>query len=190
MILLTKKIGEQAYKTYNRIKSIWGQNIVETSEQVRQHGLESNALKDTRTVVARTLSNEDSVVLGYLNKNIVPDLRPGETALYAVNSEGIVQGVIKLNFDHSVNINGKFDNLVRYSELKTQFDQLKSDHNDLVTAFNQHVHICAAPTTPSATPTAVPNVIPASQSTADLEDAKITNTTCSSKTEEQGQNNQ
>jgi hypothetical protein len=68
-------------------------------------------------------------------------------------------------------IGGNTNFMARFSELKVGFDQLKSDHNDLVNAFNTHVHATAG-TGPPSTPTPATG-IPASASTASIDDAKI-----------------
>ena len=68
-------------------------------------------------------------------------------------------------------INQGTDFAVRYNELESAYNQLKSDHDDLVQAFNTHVHATAAPGAPSPpTPAAG---IPASASTGDISGAKI-----------------
>lgn len=61
------------------------------------------------------------------------------------------------------------DFAVRFNELKVAFDELKQDHNDLVTAYNAFlVHVHGAAGTPP-----VPPAIPESLSTADMADSKI-----------------
>lgn len=70
-----------------------------------------------------------------------------------------------------ITINQGTDFAVRYNELESAYNQLKSDHDDLVQAFNTHVHATAAPGAPSPpTPAAG---IPASASTGDISGAKI-----------------
>ena len=70
------------------------------------------------------------------------------------------------------------DFLARFNELKAGFDELKQDHNDLVTAFNllaPHTHpVQVVPATGTGATTGIIPVVPSeSPSTASIDDAKI-----------------
>jgi len=60
----------------------------------------------------------------------------------------------------------------RFQEVKTGFEQMKTDLNSLTTAFNTHIHATAA-LGPPVPPTPVPSVIPATPSTASIDSCKI-----------------
>jgi len=84
------------------------------------------------------------------------------------NQTGVITQYSEID---EININGGTDFAVRFNVLQTAYNQLKSDHDDLVQAFNTHVHATAAPGAPSPpTPAAG---IPASASTGDISGAKI-----------------
>ena len=61
------------------------------------------------------------------------------------------------------------DFAVRFNELKVAFDELKQDHNDLVTLFNSHPHTGVTTGPGSSGPPASPGT----PSTADMSDSKI-----------------
>ena len=78
--------------------------------------------------------------------------------------------------NETVEVNGKDDFAVRFNKLKEAFDQLKTDHDNLVTLHNTHIHI----TTATVGATAVPGILSAtvsagSPSTADMTAAKVDN---------------
>ena len=69
-----------------------------------------------------------------------------------------VDVIVWLKADGTLELNGSADNAVRFSDLKTAFDQLKSD-------FDLHNHP-TAPVGPVSTPSTAP-------STADIDPAKV-----------------
>lgn len=73
--------------------------------------------------------------------------------------------------DGDIIFNSGSDNAVRFSELKTGFDQLKQDFNNLVTVFNTHLH---SGVTPGGGVSAI-TTITGSSSSASINDAKIDN---------------
>lgn len=107
---------------------------------------------------------------GVIPKNFTPPAQWDRDGLVIGNDSGFIE--IAENGD--VILNGDQDSAVAYTDLKTAFDQLKSDVNDLVTAFNAHVHPTAAPGPPSP-PTPVPGSIPATPSAADMSGAEVNN---------------
>lgn len=148
-----------------------GKNDVQTSLYVFPFGFSGKAVNETLAVHAKTMQKGDSVVVGYvLEKDETTNV--GESRLYSTDSDGNVVAEIICRNDGTAEILGNDDNMVRFSELKTAYDQLKNDHDSLVSAFNQHVHPTAAVGSPSP-PTPVPNVIPATPSTGDISNAKI-----------------
>ena len=147
----------------------YGKSDVQTSDQVAPHGIDSNPVKDMMAVYAQTEQTGETVIVGYLNRNMLAAV--GETRIYSTNSAGELQTFIWLKTDGTIELGGDDDFAVRFNELKAGFDQLRSDHNDLVNAFNAHMHATAAAGPPS-TPTPGSG-IPATPSTASIDDAKI-----------------
>ena len=145
---------------------------VQTSNQCSPWGDDSHPLPNTDVVHSETANDETTVILGVIQKN--QKTRPGEKRIFATDTDGNVVVDIWLKNDGTVEYDGTGDFLARFNELKSGFDQLKSDHNDLVNVFNAHKHATAA-TGPPVGPTPVPNQIPATTSTASIDNAKIDN---------------
>lgn len=144
--------------------------IVETATQAAPYGVDAQPIEDCIAVYAQSGIKGKTVIIGYINKNAIADV--GEHRIFSTDADGAVQFYIHLKNDGTCDIGGDADNMVRFSELETAFNQLKDDHDTLVTAFNAHMHPTAATGAPSP-PTPVPNQIPAVPSTADISGAKI-----------------
>ncbi len=89
-----------------------------------------------------------------------------------VNTEASSGAYVKENSSGEVEVNGKIDYAVRYNELKTAFDQFKSDYdNHIMKVYNLHTHIYApGPGQPTQTPPPAPIDVP---STADMSPSKV-----------------
>lgn len=138
--------------------------------QAGAYGTDAQPIEDCIAIYAQTGVKGKTVIIGYINKNAVAGV--GEHRLFSTDADGVVKFYIHLKNDGTCEIGGNADNMVRYSKLEEAFNQLKSDHDALVTAFNAHMHPTAGTGAPSP-PTPIPNSIPATPSTADISDAKI-----------------
>jgi hypothetical protein len=162
--MITISRVKQAADTFIKVLR-YGKADIQTALPVFPFGVISKPLKEQLAAQANTGSKNNPIVLGYIVAD-ASEVQPGETLLYSTNFK------VFLKEDGTAEIGGNTDNMVRFSDLETAYNQLKDDHDALVTAFNQHVHPTAAPGAPSP-PTPVPNVIPATLSTGDISDAKI-----------------
>jgi hypothetical protein len=95
-------------------------------------------------------SNSFVVSIGGVNQNIAPDTARGERRIYAVSTDGSeIKAVIKWKNDGVLELNGATDSAVKFADLKSGFDTLKSDFN----AFLTHVHgVAGTPPVPPAVP--------------------------------------
>ena len=169
---LVRTVSTLIESGFRIIKTKIGSNIIETSKQVGPFGFDSNVPGKYVAIMAETISNEDPVIIGYLNLNVIDSLATGESMIFPTDDKGALKASIIMRADGTTEIIGSEDNAVRYSKLETAYDELKGKVNDLVTAFNQHLHPTAAVGPPSP-PTPVPNVIPALPSAGDITGAKI-----------------
>ena len=145
----------------------YGNSDVQTAIESAPHGIDSVPFKDLVGVYAKTSSSGKTALIGYLIKDRLADV--GETRLFSTDEQGGLQTYIWLKNDATIEIGGGTDNMVRFSELETAFNQLKQDFNTFVTAtYNTHTHISAAPASPTATPLPV-----GTSSSADISGAKI-----------------
>jgi len=115
-----------------------GKSDVQTALEAAPYGVDSNPVADMVAVYAPTGEKGKTVIVGYINKLQLS--APGETRLYSTDANGELQTFLWLKADGTMELAGNTDNMVRYSELETAFNQLKSDFNTFVTTYNSHVH--------------------------------------------------
>ncbi len=130
-----------------------------TAYEVAPYGVDAVPPKGWKALYMHTEAADTDVIIGYVNESAIMD--HGDTRLY---SEGDLDIRIKKN--STIEIGGDADNMMRYSEMKAAFDQLRSDLNNHIAIFNAHVHAVVSGT---ATPTATPST----PSSADMSAAKI-----------------
>jgi len=135
------------------------------------YGVCSNPPKDSYVLLLNAqgqASLKYGIVNDFLNRK--KDLKEGEVAL--VNTK--TGSYIWIKEDGNLELLGEGDFAVRYLELETAFNQLQSDHDALVTAFNTHTHTTTATIGASAVPGVIaPVTAPELPSTADITPAKI-----------------
>jgi hypothetical protein len=143
-----------------------GRSDVRTALEVGPFGIDSNPPKDTVAAYSDTMVKGQSVVIGYVNTRQDADV--GEVRTYSVDGSGNVVFYTWLKSDGTMEVGGDSDNMVRYSELESAFNQLRDDFNNFVnTTYNLHQHPTAAVGPPS-----VPTLT-GTQSNADITGAKI-----------------
>lgn len=172
MITVVKMISN-SYDSLGRLISKFqrmGKADIQEVITVGPFGVDSRAIKDMVAIHAQTGVSGESVVIGFINKDCIAAI--GEHRIFSTDENGVLSTYIHLKNDQTMEIGGNTDFMVRYSELENAFNELKNDHNDLVTAFNSHMHATAA-TGPPSVPTPIPSSIPATPSTADITGAKI-----------------
>lgn len=125
-------------------------------------------------VYLSTSNSDEPVLIGVINEAAISSLNPGEKQIYSTNEAGDqVAAYIKLLNTGIIHFNGEADFIAGFNDLKGGFDELNQKHNDLVTAFNTHVHATAA-TGPPVPPTPGAG-IPATPSTASIDSSKKEN---------------
>lgn len=166
-MISTVTISSTIETLYREVKVLlYRKSGARTAAQVAPFGIDSAPPKDMIAIYAETENKGQKVILGYLNRNLAAD--DGETRFYSLKADGSLSQTIWLRNDGTMEIGGSANFMVRFNQLKAGFDQLKSDHNALVTAFNSHVHAGSG-----VIPT--PGVgIPAPASIASIDTAKIT----------------
>lgn len=137
----------------------------ETAQVHGQTGIIGNPPKGAKGLRIRIGSLD--IVISSLNYQVALPTNPGETKVYSTDEDGVEVAGTNFKDDGTQEINGKEDFAVRFSELKATVDEMVSDHNDLVTAHNTHMHPTAA-----AGPPSLPTVTE-TPSTADISDAKV-----------------
>lgn len=148
---------------------LYGKDDVRETEESAPYGLDSNPIKGMTAIYGRTDKSGDDVIIGYLNQNQLADV--GEFRAYSTDSNGGLKTSIWLKNDGTIEVGGNSNHLARFEKLKEGFDKLVDDFNDHLTAFNSHMHPTAG-TGPPSPPTPGAG-IPATPSTASIDDAKI-----------------
>jgi hypothetical protein len=125
-----------------------------TATLASSFGDDSNPTNNLSAVYAETGETGEPVIIGFINENQLAAI--GEKRLFSLDSEGNVAAYMWLKNDGNLELNGDTDNMVRFSELKAAFDQLRTDFNNHVTLYNTHVHpSVGAPTASTSTPSTV-----------------------------------
>lgn len=173
---LTKVLSTNIDSLMRRVVKVlrFGKSDVQTALDVSSYGIDSHPIKDMIAVYSDTSEKGKTVIIGYINKNKLAEI--GELRLFSTNSTGTEQFYTWLKNDGTMEIGGDGDNMVRYSELEIAFNQLKSDFNSLVTAYNTHVHpiVNAVPlATPPGIVTSSVTVTTGVPSAANIAPAKI-----------------
>lgn len=156
---LVRVISNKIQKARRILKVLrLGGSDVQTGWAIQPFGIDSAPLEDKEMVAlyAKTGKRGEQVIVGYINENAIA--KAGELRLYSMKS-GSEKTYMYFKEDGTIELNGKADNFVTFTDMKTAFNQLKSE-------LNAHVHTgnLGAPTGP-ATP----------QATASMSQAKSKN---------------
>jgi hypothetical protein len=149
----------------------FGDKDVQEKKTVSPYGVDSNPIADMIALYAETTTKGEAVLVGYINKNAIA--APGELRFFGTNESGTEMCYQWFRTTGKVEINGDEDNIVRFTALKAGFDQLKADHNDLVSKWNSfcNTYIPGSPTVQGKPLTAVSLVDTAS--TASIDGSKV-----------------
>lgn len=151
---IVKVISSEVVKLRRVIKMLrTGKGDVRTAHQVSPFGFDSVPLKDMVAVFAQTEERGKSLLIGYLNKDIIA--APGETRLYSLNSNGVLQTYVWLKNNGVILIGGDTKHFVEFEALKAKWDA----H---IAEYNLHSH-------------AGNGVPPTVQSTSNIDDTKTEN---------------
>lgn len=105
------------------------------------YGLHANPENDIFAVIMAPEDNQDSIITIPADIDSYEDLEGGEIAIGvpALEARMFYTKEDKIVFRIGKKKGG--DNAVRFAELKSGFDELKQDVNNLVTAYNSHTHV-------------------------------------------------
>ena len=149
--IISAELDSQARRIVKFLRD--GKSDVRTSFQATPFGIDSKPPKNMIAVYSSTEERGKSVVVGYINKNLVADT--GEVRLFSVNSSGVLQTYIWLKANGQILIGGDSKHFVEYEALKAKWDA----H---IAEYNLHTH------PGNGTPTT-------QQSTSNIDDVKTDN---------------
>lgn len=142
----------------------FGLGDTKTAVQVSPVGIDSAPIKGMIAIYASTTKKGNKAIIGYVNSSCIAE--SGELRFFSQDDDGDEQTYIFLKKDGSIEIGGDSDNAIRYSEMKTAFDTLRDDLNNLINLYNAHIH--PTPSGPSS-----PTVSLGTPSVADMTSSKI-----------------
>ncbi len=143
--IISTEINDLAQRVAKFLR--FGLKDVQTATQTAPYGMDSNPIKDMIAIYGATSDKGKPVIIGYINKNQLADI--GELRIFSTDAAGALKTFIWLQNDGIMEVGGSVDNMVRFSDLETGFNQLKSDFN----AFLVHVHgVAGTPPVPPVTP--------------------------------------
>ena len=176
MLNFTKVISTSVDSISRRLIKVLrkGLSDIQTPMQAAPYGVDSNPVKDMIAVYGPTQQKGQNVIIGYLNKSSLAAI--GENRNFSTDENGNVVFYTWLKNDGTMEIGGDTDFMVRYSELKSAFDELKSDLNSFISVFNTHIHPAVGVDTVTGAPVTVtltPSASPGTPSAADISGAKI-----------------
>lgn len=134
-------------------------------------GFESNPIKDMVAIYSDTETLGDSVILGYVNKNLAAQL--GESRMFSTDADGNLKMFVWCKNDGKLQLGGTAHHLATFEDLKSGFDTLKSDLNDMKSKWNA---FCAAYVPGSPSVTGLPATLGSQTSpasTASIDSSKI-----------------
>jgi hypothetical protein len=117
------------------------------SVQIAPYGDDSCPISNVKGIKSKTSTASIHAILGYFNRN--PKSLTGEKRLFATDSEGNFVCSIWFKNDGSIEFNNTSNEgtptnyMVKFNELKTEFNKLQADFGTLITLFNKHTHTVA-----------------------------------------------
>jgi hypothetical protein len=132
---------------------------IQTVEYVSLPGQDENPINGSRVYIIEVGSSYKIGIA--VDDGIAPGMATGEKRVYSLNDAGAIQAFINLLKTGIIEVNGNADFAVRFTDLETAFNQLKSD-------FNTHTHAY----TPGSQPPSA-TAVPVPQTTADMSGAKV-----------------
>lgn len=106
-----------------------------TAKESYPFGFDSAPLKDFTAIYMETSNADESVIVGYINKNQTAAL--GESRMYALGSSGEVVGFVWAKADGKLLLNGDAFSSVRYENLNTELQ-------NQITAINNQFNAVSA----------------------------------------------
>ena len=98
-----------------------------TANEVTPFGLDSSPLENYTAIYAETANAGESLIIGYIQKTQLA--KQGEARLFSLDSNGLLKAEIFCKADGTIILNGGGFNSVRYENLNSELQQLKTDIN-------------------------------------------------------------
>lgn len=164
------KIGKNKDGTKDRLllQVKLTEDDIRTIEMIAQAGEDMNPAEGARIVV---LDLKGALYAIGTTDDLKPEVNPGEKEIYSTDSPATEKKArIKFNGNGILDLNGNARFAAAFDELKTGFDQFKSDVNSFITnVFNNHVH----PGVTAGGASTGTTITPGTESAASIDDSKV-----------------
>ena len=167
-----KTISSRISETFTKVKFYrYGKSDIQETKQATPFGIDSNPIADMTGLYIKTDVQGETILVGYINKNAIADV--GELRLFSTNTNGGEKAYCHFKNDGNIHFNGDEDNMVRFSELKTAYEELQTKFNDHVANWNLwcNTYVPGSPVFTGLPATAVSLV--STVSSGDIDPAKI-----------------
>lgn len=126
MVNLVKILSTEWDNFHRRVVKFlrFGQSDVQTCLEAAPYGVDANPIKDMVAIYATSVSREEKIILGYINKKQIA--APGEHRLFSTDSSGEVQTFLWLQNDGTLQLGGEEDHAVRYQPLYEELQNFKN----------------------------------------------------------------
>lgn len=162
---LTKVKSTKIKDSIRYIKTIF--SITKLNIQAGPYGVDAVPHEGVNAITIKV--GKYSFVIGYAQKAFL-GLDKGESVIYSKDADGYIASYIINRNDGTIEMNGADDNLVRFSDLKSEFNELQSKYNDLIDRLK--IWTPAPGDGGTALKTLLTTPTPISRSDADIETAK------------------
>ena len=122
-----------------------------TSQNAWAPGIEINPADGENLIIQKINGSSSYMVsIGGFNQDIAPDTYRGERRIFSVSSDGqTIKAKAKFKNDGTLELNGATESAVKFAQLETAFNTLKTE-------FNVHTHP-TAPAGPISPPSNAPS---------------------------------
>jgi len=123
---LTKVIStafDSVRRLITKVK-IMGNGDTRTAFSLAPYGVDSNPIAGMRAIYADTTNKKDSVIIGYINKDLLAAV--GETRLFSTDENGQLKTFVWLKNDGTLQLGGDAKHAVRYEDLNSAIQSFQN----------------------------------------------------------------
>ena len=140
------------------------------SERCIDNFLINGKIESPNDIRKHSLSDAFAIPMMFSQPEVITDFDPDNIQIRNTDNDTY----ITITTTGNIELNGNADSAVAYTDLKSAFDTLRSDLNNLITAYNLHIHVTTATIGSSATPGVIsPTASQGTPSTADMSGAEV-----------------
>ncbi len=142
MIVISKVIESVIDEGLRVVKLLkFGETDNINTFQVGSFGDETNVPEGYDALYIKTSNSSEPVCVGFINKVVFDDLKPGEKQIFSTNEGGdTIKAFVKLLNDGIIHFNGDVDFIAGFNNLKSGFDTAIQDLNKTNAELNKIIN--------------------------------------------------